>query len=172
MRFFISFLASLLATAAPAADTVTEYFTFKTGRIDSAVCKMEGTLLVNGTLYVWNEGRCQRAAVQCRYGIGHRNNCLTPCRSIAADSRHWRIGQSVYIAEYKGRRCPFTGERMTGQFTVADVGGWIKGPRRFDVFMGVCVRQSGGVCQQYDSRTRVWFQHMFERNNEKNDEKM
>lgn len=148
----ITFISSLLHVAH--ADTITEYFTFKTDHIDYRICKMEGTLLVNGVLYVWARGTCRRADVQCQYGIGNRNNCLTPCRSIAADPRYWRPGDRVYISQLAGQRCPFTGERLSGNFTVADVGAYIKGARRFDIFMGVCVRQAGGVCRQYDSNNR------------------
>jgi len=69
-------------------------------------------------------------------------NALDPCRTLAADKRHYPIGTVVYIPSMKQKRCPQTGKVVDGCFIVGDVGSKITGANRFDIFTGECSNYS------------------------------
>ncbi len=72
---------------------------------------------------------------KCPQGMGVRNICLDPYRSIAADHSYHPVGSVVYVPILKGQLLP-NGETHDGYLIVRDSGGRIKGKGRFDFFIG------------------------------------
>lgn len=68
------------------------------------------------------------------YGVGNKNNPLTPFKSIACDQRRYKFGSTVLIPSAVGVKLP-NGEIHDGVFTCEDVGGAIKG-NHIDVYIG------------------------------------
>jgi len=72
---------------------------------------------------------------RCPSGMGPRNTCLDPYRSIAADLKFHKRGDVVYIPKMCGLKLP-NGETHDGYFVVRDIGNRILGAGRFDFFIG------------------------------------
>lgn len=72
---------------------------------------------------------------KCPMGMGVKNICLDPYRSIAADPKYHKIGAVVFVPKLLGQLLP-NGEIHDGYFVVRDTGGKIKGEGRFDFFIG------------------------------------
>jgi len=68
-------------------------------------------------------------------GRGNRRNPLFPYRSAAADQKVYPYGTRIYLPQVDGYRTP-DGFVLDGYFWVSDVGTRIKGPLRFDLFVG------------------------------------
>lgn len=78
---------------------------------------------------------------QCSYGYGVQNLCLVPFVSIAADLKHFDVGDVLYVDGLKGTQVPdplHPGRWWShdGHVVVTDRGGSIKGSNRFDFFIG------------------------------------
>jgi 3D (Asp-Asp-Asp) domain-containing protein len=71
----------------------------------------------------------------CPQGVGIKNICLDPYRSIAADPAFHKAGDVIFIPSLVGTVLP-NGEVHDGYFTVRDQGQAIKGQDRFDFFSG------------------------------------
>jgi 3D (Asp-Asp-Asp) domain-containing protein len=149
----------------------TQYFTplFRPGpdgglrKEDRKDClEMEGACIVGNFLY--NAGgangqRFDRDKVKFIFGQGagvndfNKTNALIPCRTLAADKDHYKIGTVIYVPSFKGKICPQNGEPVDGCFIVGDVGSAIKGKGRFDVFIGECSRYDADlhVCRDQDN---------------------
>lgn len=72
---------------------------------------------------------------KCPSGMGPKNTCLDPYRSVAADMKFHKQGEVVYIPKMCGVKLP-NGETHDGYFIVRDIGGRILGAGRFDFFIG------------------------------------
>jgi len=72
---------------------------------------------------------------RCPQGMGVRNICLDPYRSIAADPRFHKIGDVIFIPKLRGQKLP-NDEIHDGYMVIRDTGGRIKGKGRFDFFIG------------------------------------
>jgi 3D (Asp-Asp-Asp) domain-containing protein len=114
--------------------------------------EVEGSCIVGDFLY--NAGgpngqRFDRTKVKFIFGQGtgvskfNRTNALVPCRTLAADGNHYKIGTVIYIPSFKGNICPQNGEPVDGCFIVGDTGSAIDGNGRFDIFTGECARYEG-----------------------------
>jgi 3D (Asp-Asp-Asp) domain-containing protein len=149
----------------------TQYFTplFRPGpdgglrKEDRKNClEMEGACIVGNFLY--NAGgangqRFDRDKVKFIFGQGtgvndfNKTNALIPCRTLAADKDHYKIGTVIYVPSFKGKICPQNGEPVDGCFIVGDVGQAIKGKGRFDIFTGECSRYDANlhVCRDQEN---------------------
>lgn len=82
-------------------------------------------------------------SANCIFGTGARSDgvnkfsemCLDPYYSVAADWKHYRLGDVIYLPTLIGLALP-DGTVHTGYVIVRDTGGRIKGPGRFDFFTG------------------------------------
>lgn len=72
---------------------------------------------------------------RCPQGMGVRNICLDPYRSIAADPSFHKVGDVVFIPRLRGQKLP-NNETHDGYMVIRDTGGRIKGKGRFDFFIG------------------------------------
>lgn len=72
----------------------------------------------------------------CAYTYGASGWCLSPNFSVAADPKYHQPGDVIYVPSLAGTRLP-SGELHDGYFIVKDTGGAIKGPDRFDFFLGL-----------------------------------
>lgn len=127
--------------------------------------KVQGSCVVGDHLY--NVGtnpsghRYERASIGFIFGQGsgkseyNRTNALFPCRTVAADTRHYKIGTVLFIPALKGRICPQTGKPVDGCFVVGDKGAAIKGQGRFDMFGGECANFDGARYQCRDPHSRT-----------------
>lgn len=141
----------------------TQYFTpiFEPGEDgglreeDRRACiNIEGSCIVGKWLYnyagsnkPWGK-RYDRSKIPFKFGKGsgqsqyNTTNALDPCRTLAADKRHYPSGTVIYIPSMKEKECPQTGKVVDGCFIVGDVGSAITGARRFDIFTGECSNYS------------------------------
>lgn len=71
----------------------------------------------------------------CIFGLGVRGICLDPFYTVAADMRHRRAGDVIYVPALVGQVLP-NGEKHNGFLVVRDRGGAILGAHRFDFFSG------------------------------------
>jgi 3D domain len=71
----------------------------------------------------------------CPQGVGIRNICLDPYRSVAADPKFHAPGDVLFFPNLVGTELP-NGETHDGYFTVRDSGHNILGMDRFDFFIG------------------------------------
>ncbi len=71
----------------------------------------------------------------CAFTFGASGWCLSPNYSVAADPKFHKPGDVIYLPDLAGARLP-NGEIHDGYFIVKDTGGAIKGPDRFDFFLG------------------------------------
>ncbi len=151
--------------------STTQYFTplFEAGAdgnlrsADRKNClEVEGSCIVGN--YLYNAGgstgqRYDRAVVRFIFGQGtgvsefNKTNALIPCRTIAADRKHYEIGTVIYIPSFEGKICPQNGQPVDGCFIVGDVGSAITGKGRFDIFTGECSRYDGTlhVCRDREN---------------------
>jgi membrane-bound lytic murein transglycosylase A len=70
---------------------------------------------------------------------GSANTCLLPFISVAADPKYYDAGDIIEMPALKGRVITLpNGKTMVhpGYMIVSDVGGYIKGPNRFDFYTG------------------------------------
>ena len=73
---------------------------------------------------------------KCPYGYGVRRSCLDPYFTVAADRRYYKAGEVIFVPQLVGMKLP-SGATHDGFMIVRDIGGMIKGPRRFDFFTGL-----------------------------------
>jgi 3D (Asp-Asp-Asp) domain-containing protein len=115
--------------------------------------QMEGACIVGNFLYNADGQRFDRDKVKFIFGQGpgisdfNKTNALIPCRTLAADKNHYKIGTVIYVPSFEGKICPQSSEPVDGCFIVGDVGSAIKGKGRFDIFTG--------ECSHYDSDLRI-----------------
>lgn len=85
-------------------------------------------------------GRMEQVKGKCSTTVGAANKCLTAFVHIAADPRYFNMGDIVEVPELRYMRLPRPDGKgdfiHPGYFIVADTGGAIKGPNRFDFFVG------------------------------------
>lgn len=75
----------------------------------------------------------------CSTARGAAGRCLIPYMSVAADPRHFRMGDVIEIPAMRGKKINMPDGKVInhpGYFIVMDTGGAIKGPNRFDFFTG------------------------------------
>lgn len=157
--------ANMSTLPAEKTSKTTQYFTpmFRPGPdgelrpADRKNClEMEGSCVVGKFLY--NAGgangqRFDRDKIKFVYGQGtgisdyNKTNALIPCRTLAADNSHYKIGTVIYIPAFQGKICPQNDKPIDGCFIVGDTGSAIKGKGRFDIFTG--------ECSHYDSKAHV-----------------
>jgi hypothetical protein len=129
--------------------SVTEYYTKVNQEKNKKDCNGEGNQIVKGQLF---GSDCKPVKKYCPYGIGSRNNCLTPCKDAAGGSRY-RFGQTVKIKPHLCKWGPYKGQ-MISEVRIADVGSGVGGSS-VDFFQGLCSETKGGVCQNYVSDTMM-----------------
>lgn len=123
-----------------------------------SICnQLEGTCIYtkNGVEYLHNYGKTAQplSKARCKNGYGNRNNCLHPCRTIAASMKFHRYGQIIYIKALEGQKCGDVerdGFEMIhdGYVIVQDTGSptHFNTTGRFDFFWGRCKNYRNGVC--------------------------
>ncbi|MBY6240749.1 3D domain-containing protein [Methylosinus sp. Sm6] len=165
-RAISQFLAPTCAEIASHADEfpkygvqrATQYFTplfapGPDGRLkpeDRRAClNIEGSCLVGNYLYNYpSTSGVRRDAITYKFGKGsgrgphNMTNALDPCRTLAADPRHYPSGTVIFIPDMRDKVCPQSAKTVDGCFVVGDVGSAIKGKQRFDIFTGECSRYS------------------------------
>lgn len=72
---------------------------------------------------------------KCPFGYGVVNVCLDPYFSVAADLKHYRSGDVIFVPRLVGAHLP-TGEIHDGFLVIRDSGGGVVGSKRFDFFTG------------------------------------
>jgi 3D (Asp-Asp-Asp) domain-containing protein len=95
-----------------------------------------GTLSKNRALKY--NGKIERLGT-CDTAFGAAGICLKPYISIAADPRYYSMGDIIKMPSMKGRVMTLPNGKFMihpGYFIVEDIGGAIKGPKRFDFFTG------------------------------------
>lgn len=137
--------------------TVSHYYVPLLEHYDDFTCnKMEGTCIYkkNGVPWLHNYGYEDEPLefARCKNGYGNVQNCLNPCRTIAASTRHHRSGEVFFIKELVGQKC---GNRRDGTdmihdgfVVVGDTGSpkHFNAPGRFDFFWGRCENKRNGIC--------------------------
>lgn len=142
------------------ANLVTHYMVPLFEKYNHYHCdQLEGTCIYkkNGVEMLHNYGYKDQvlANARCKNGYGNMNNCLHPCRVVAASMKHHRFGQILFIEELVGQRCgnlARDGYEMIhdGFVVVMDTGS----PRhfnklgRFDFFWGRCKDNRNGICAE------------------------
>jgi 3D (Asp-Asp-Asp) domain-containing protein len=117
-----------------------EWLKYRLTRRDTSRANMQGTV------YVETKGGKKAVASIQRVGVwkllaerwqgkGNKSNPLQAYTTIAADQKVYPYGSRIYLPDADGFKTP-GGRVLDGYFWVADVGGGIKGPLRFDVFVG------------------------------------
>lgn len=117
-----------------------KWYKYRVSHVDHREAHMEGTAFVkqaDGTRIVANMVRIGvwKDLPPGWHGRGNRRNPLYPYRSAAADQKIYPYGTRIYLPESDGWRTP-EGYTIDGYLWVSDIGGGIKGPRRFDLFVG------------------------------------
>jgi hypothetical protein len=140
--------ALMLMTQALSADQyagrVTEYYTMVNTHKIRRHCSTEGNQIVRGQLY---GSDCRPVKKYCKWGIGARNTCIRPCLD-AAGGRAFKFGSIVKVRPRKCQWGPYKGKIIT-QVRIVDVGGAVK-RNHVDVFQGLCRREVGGVCREFE----------------------
>ncbi len=75
----------------------------------------------------------------CETARGAAGRCLIPYMSVAADPRHFRMGDVIELPAMRGKKIKMPNGKTIkhpGYFIVMDTGGAIKGANRFDFFTG------------------------------------
>lgn len=72
---------------------------------------------------------------KCPFGYGVANVCLDPYFSVAADLKHYRSGDVIFVPRLVGANLP-NGEVHDGFLIIRDSGGGVVGSKRFDFFTG------------------------------------
>lgn len=174
LPFFISFVT---VAAAAVSDTssinphclngsqmntkqVTHYMIPLLNSYNKFICDtMEGTCIYkkSGTQYMHNYGYPDEllAKERCKNGYGNSQNCLHPCRTLAASMKYHRFGQVVFIKELVGKKCgnlKRDGFELVhdGYMVIADTGSpkHFNAPGRFDFFWGRCANDKSGECME------------------------
>lgn len=101
--------------------------------------------------------------LKCPFGYGVRSGCLDPYFSVAADPDHFKYGEAIFVPQLVGLELP-DGQIHDGYLIVRDTGGGIKGPNRFDFFVGL---SSTGIQQNIfaklglgDKKSKIEFQRV------------
>lgn len=136
---------------------VTHYMVPLLDAFDDFICnKMEGTCIYkkNGVPWLHNYGYEDQplSEARCKNGYGNKNNCLNPCRTIAASMQHHRSGEVIFMKQLVGMRCgnKRDGTEMIhdGYVVVGDTGSprYFNHKGRFDFFWGRCKDRRNGEC--------------------------
>lgn len=137
---------------------VTHYYVPLLTKFDHFTCnKMEGTCIYKkkGESWLHNYGKKDQrlSEAACKNGYGNKNDCLHPCRVLAASMVHHRYGQVLYFPKLVGMKCgnkERDGFEMIhdGYMVVLDTGSpkHFNAPGRFDFFWGRCRDRSKGIC--------------------------
>lgn len=151
---------SCLAGSAIKTQDVTYYLVPLLEKYDHFACDvMEGSCIYGprGKEVLHNVGFKDEllAKARCKNGYGNRNNCLHPCRTLAASMQYHQFGQIVFIKELVGLKC---GNRARDGFemihdgfmVVGDTGSpaYFHSPGRFDFFWGRCKPEKNGLCNE------------------------
>jgi hypothetical protein len=73
----------------------------------------------------------------CPFGLGVANGCLVPFMTVAADLRHFRPNDVIFVPMVAAAKIQLlNGDFHPGYFVVKDLGGSINGSGRFDFFVG------------------------------------
>lgn len=102
------------------------------------VVKMQGSGTLPGNKVLTYQGKVISLG-SCDTVIGAAGKCLLPFISIAADARHFSMGDIISMPSIKGKTIQLpNGKKFIhpGFFVVHDTGGAIKGANRFDFFTG------------------------------------
>lgn len=125
---------------------------------DHTVCdQLEGTCIYDkkGTPWLHNFGYNDQAlaSARCKNGYGNQQNCLHPCRILAASQKYHPYGQIIFMKELVGKKCGNLlrdGYEMIhdGYMVVQDTGSprYFNQPGRFDFFWGRCQNYVNGEC--------------------------
>lgn len=140
------------------AKQVTHYYVPLLTKFNQFVCnKMEGSCIYKKSAAEWlhNYGKKDEllSKADCKNGYGNKNDCLHPCRVLAASMMHHRYGEVLFFPELVGMTCG-NKERdgfeiqHDGYMVVLDTGSPQKFNTRgrFDFFWGRCRDRSSGVC--------------------------
>ncbi len=138
---------------------VTHYYVPLLEEYDNFTCdRMEGTCIYKkkGVAWLHNFGYTDTTleSARCKNGYGNKQNCLNPCRTIAASMRHHRWGEVHFIKSLVGKTCGSKrdGTEMIhdGFVVVGDTGAasHFNAPGRFDFFWGRCQDKKNGVCHE------------------------
>lgn len=120
--------------------------------------RMEGTCIYkkNKELWLHNYGYEDQllSLARCKNGYGNKQNCLNPCRTIAASMQYHRVGEVMFIPALVGKQCGSerdgTAMIHDGYVVVGDTGApsHFNAPGRFDFFWGRCKDRRNGVCYE------------------------
>lgn len=141
-RFMISgllvFLQLFVAIQANAAGgQCVKSSEYNIGSSDKGACKMNGSCLKNGHIVRPNGKLNECRGLDGDLSANGAGGCLTAFFSVAADLRHYRVGDIIYMPDiYEGDLTVPSGKRHPGFFIVQDTGGAIKGAGRFDFYTG------------------------------------
>lgn len=142
------------------AKKVTHYYVPLLTKFEHFTCnKMEGSCIYkkNGESWLHNYGKKDQklSVAACKNGYGNKNDCLHPCRVLAASMTHHRYGQILYFPQLVGQKC---GNRARdgfemihdGYMVVLDTGSpsHFNAQGRFDFFWGRCKDRSNGICRE------------------------
>jgi 3D (Asp-Asp-Asp) domain-containing protein len=105
-----------------------------------AAVKMQGSGVRRDGRIQQYTGEVKPANPRCNGSVtGAAGRCLIPMISIAADPRHYRMGDIIQVPALKGKMIALpSGKKFKhpGYFVVDDTGGAIKGAGRFDFYTG------------------------------------
>lgn len=137
---------------------VTHYMVPLLEKFEDFTCnKMEGTCIYkkDGVPWLHNYGYQDQplSEARCKNGYGNKQNCLNPCRTIAASMEHHRSGEVIFLKNLVGKRCgnlKRDGFEMIhdGFVVVGDTGSpkYFNHKGRFDFFWGRCKERRNGEC--------------------------
>ncbi|WP_291515428.1 3D domain-containing protein [Bdellovibrio sp. ArHS] len=100
--------------------------------------RMQGSGTLSGGRILTYTGKIVKMD-NCDTAIGASGKCLIPFISVAADPRHYSMGDIIQMPSLKGKIITLpNGKTMRhpGYFIVHDTGGAIRGSNRFDIFTG------------------------------------
>ena len=124
----------------------------------TSICDtMEGTCIYmkQNVPYMHNYGYTDEPLAQerCKNGYGNRQNCLHPCRTLAASMKYYQPGQIVFIKDLVGKKCgnlQRDGFELVhdGYMMIGDTGSpkYFHSTGRFDFFWGRCQNMKSGEC--------------------------
>lgn len=140
--------ASIQRLCAPNIATTSVYYTPDVSKIcgKSNPCKafkkevrMQGSGTLPGGKIYTHQGKTHTLTSSCDTTIGSSGKCLIPFISVAADMRYYEPGDIIQMPSLKGKVINLPdGSKMIhpGYLIVQDTGGAIRGPNRFDFYMG------------------------------------